>query len=252
MPRDAVIAFEDVWFSYDSASVLEAVTLTLRERELVCVVGPNGGGKTTLLKLALGLLNPMRGRVRVFGRSPRRARTRIGYVPQYSLFDPQFPVTVKDVVLMGRLERHWGGPYRRPDRKAAEAAMKEVGIASLAKRHFSTLSGGERQRALIARALASEPDLLLLDEPTASVDALAETRIVELFQTLNRRMTVVMVSHDLAFVSGVVECVVCVNRKVQVHPAADVTGEVIEDLYGGHVHRVRHGDQCHSEGHDHG
>jgi len=253
MPNDPVIELTDVSFAYDRAPVLEDVNVSIRRHESICVVGPNGGGKTTLLRLILGLLEPTAGRVRVLGQEPRRARRRIGYMPQHANYDPQFPVTAMDVVLMGRLGRGNAlGWYGRADRHAAAEALDEVDMQSDADRSFAALSGGQRQRVLIARALCCGPELLLLDEPTANVDTAAENQLAELLQQLQRQMTIVMVSHDLGFVSDVVERVVCVNRRVVVHPTAELTGETIREMYDADVRMVRHDDVlCDGKGEDH-
>jgi zinc transport system ATP-binding protein len=229
-------------FSYGGNPVLQGVNLTLEGLEFAAVVGPNGGGKTTLLKVILGLLTPASGQVRVFGLPPREARARIGYMPQYVQVDLSFPVTVLDVVLMGRLGRGGGiwGAYGRRDRQAALQALERVGLPGLANRPFRALSGGQRQRTLIARALAGEPELLLLDEPTASVDVVGEREVFDLLADLNRCIPILVVSHDLGFVSPYVGQVVCVNRKVVTHPTSEVTGEVISEIYGREVRMVRH------------
>jgi len=154
------------------------------------------------------------------------------------------------VALMGRLRRApLLGAWRRDDRAAGLAALDEVGLADRAGDHFAALSGGQKQRVLIARALAGGPDLLLLDEPTAGLDAHVEEDFYRLLQALNERLTIVMVSHDLGFVSGFVKSVVCVGRDVVVHPTSAVTGEVIADLYGRDVRLVRHDHRCSEEGH---
>ena len=158
-------------------------------------------------------------------------------------------MTVRDVVLMGRLGGRWGGPYSKADKQAAATALAEMELTELKDRPFRTLSGGQRQRLLIARALACEPDMLLLDEPTANVDLMVEQKLHEILRNLNRRMTILMVSHDLGFVSQIVESVICVNRRVLVHPTSDITGEVIKDIYGGDLHMVRHDHRCSEEGH---
>ncbi|MGD8454098.1 MAG: ABC transporter ATP-binding protein [Phycisphaerae bacterium] len=239
--ENPVARFERVWFSYGDLSVLEDVSFTIAPRDFVSVVGPNGGGKTTLLKLMLGLLTPSRGAVRVFDRPPLEVRRRVGYVPQHVQFDPQFPVTVLDVVLMGRLGKRSGfAPLRRQDREAAEAALREVGLTDFGGRHLGALSGGQRQRVLIARALASEPDLLLLDEPTANLDLLVQGDFFELLHRLNKRLTVLLVSHDVGFVSQHVRSVLCVARHVEAHPTSALNGRVIGELYGGPVRYVRH------------
>ena len=244
-----MISFENVSFAHQGTPALEDVNLHIHERELACILGPNGGGKTTLLRLVLGLAHPDKGTVRVFGGPPVHARPRVGYMPQHTSFDPKFPVTVMDVVLMGRLDRHVGGRYRRADKAVAREALAQVDLDGLAGRPFSRLSGGERQRALIARALTCEPEILLLDEPTAGLDVAIESRFFEILSRLNETMAILMVSHEVGFVSGHFESVICVNRRVVVHPTSDITGEVIRDLYGADVRLVQHDHRCSEEGH---
>ena len=239
MQSEPVISMRNVAFSYGGLPVLEEVCFSVGPREAVCMVGPNGGGKTTLVKLMLGLLTPQRGEVRLFGQSPRRSRRRVGYMPQHMQYDPRFPISVLDVVLMGQLS---GGTlwYSRSDRWAAIAALEQVDMARYRRQSFCALSGGQRQRVLIARALCCEPELLVLDEPTANIDTLGEARLIELLEELNRQMAIIMVSHDLGIVSGLVERVICVNRRVATHPTDELTGESIRNLYGGDVRLVRH------------
>ena len=253
---EPVVSLKDVSFAYDSVPVLEHVSLSIAPREWACMVGPNGGGKTTLLRLMLGLLRADEGEVSIFGRPPRCGAFRIGYMPQHLHYDPQFPVTVTDVVLMGRLGRDGFrgrlGWYDKEDRRAVLEALGEVEMESLALRPFAALSGGQRQRVLIARALCGRPDLLLLDEPTTSVDPRGEAQLLDILQKLNRRMTIVTVSHDLGFVSDVVQSVICVNRRVVIHPTSEMTGDVIRDIYGGDVRMVRHDHRCSQQGHTYG
>jgi zinc transport system ATP-binding protein len=252
MTSTPVIELRNVSFSYQAAPVLEDVNLAIYERESICIVGPNGGGKTTLLRLLLGQLRPTRGEVRIFGKPPEQARLQIGYMPQRGEYDSMFPVTVMDVVLMGRLGRPglqgWLGWYGRKDRAAAREALEQVHLGDSARRTFAALSGGQRQRVLIARALCCQPELLLLDEPTANVDSLVEARLYDELRQLAQRMTVVLVSHDLGFVTSLVQRVICVNRQAVAHPAKELTAEVIREMYGGDVSVVRHSDVvCHRE-----
>jgi zinc transport system ATP-binding protein len=241
MSQKNVISISNVSFSYDDVPVLEDVNFTIQERSFISIVGPNAGGKTTLLKLMLGLLQPSRGTIEVLGMPPVKARTRIGYMPQQVQLDLQFPVSVLDVVLMGRLGSGMPfGPYSRIDKAVALDSLRKLEMQDTRDRPFMALSGGQRQRVLIARALASEPELLLLDEPTANVDMVVETELFELLHEMSKTITVVVVSHDLGFVSQYVQRVVCVNRRVMVHPTAAVTGEVISDLYLSDVCMVRH------------
>jgi zinc transport system ATP-binding protein len=234
------IKFRNVYFSYDSVPVVKEVNLTVKQGEFVSIVGPNGGGKTTLLYLMMGLIEPDSGEVKVLGKKPEASRRKIGYMPQSMDFDRQFPVTVMDVVLMGRLGSRFGGPYSKEDKQAAMGAMEEIGIDSLAKRPFSKLSGGQRQRVLIARTLACNPEILLLDEPTANVDPDTEGMMHEFLHEMHKRMTILLVSHDLGFVSKAVKSVICVNKRVVRHPTAEITPEAIRDLYNDEMRIVRH------------
>jgi zinc transport system ATP-binding protein len=239
------IEFVDVCFAYERREILHNVNLRVERGALVAVVGPNGGGKSTMIKLALGLLNPVRGSVRICGQPPEQARRRVGYVPQHLLYDPVFPVCALDVVLMGRSERHAFGPYRRADREAALAALDQVELTPLAKRPFARLSGGERQRVLVAQALVTEPDLLLLDEPTANVDSVVEHKIYELLKQLNQRMTIVVVSHNLNVVTRNASHVACVNRTASILPMTATAREHLHAVYHGDVAVLQHEQTCH-------
>jgi len=237
----AAVELDDVTFAYDGVPAVEDVTLRIAPGDFVCLIGPNAGGKTTLLKIMLGLLTPQRGTVRVLGQPPVRTRHRIGYMAQQPQFDPRFPATVLDVVLMGTLRRGLNaGPWRREDRSVALQALQALRLEDCAQRPFASLSVGQRRRALIARALACQPDLLLLDEPTANLDIEAEERIYELLRELSGRLTVILVSHDVGFVSKYIGTAVCVNRTVHVHTRDELSSEVIRELYGRQVRPIRH------------
>ncbi len=242
MSATPVIEVEKVCFSYGGpVPALEEVDFTIPEGDFVSVIGPNGGGKTTLLRLLLGLLQPSSGRIRVLGRGPVEARPLIGYMPQHAQLDPRFPVSVLDVVLMGRLGHAPRlGPFRSADRQAALDALRMVGIADLCHRSFAALSGGQRQRVLIARALACRPRLLMLDEPTANLDIGVQDDFHQLLREMNRSLTLLIVSHDVGFVATMVKTVVCVNRRVAVHPTGSITGEMISEMYGREVGMVLH------------
>lgn len=236
-----VVKIEHVDFDYDGHLVLEDITLTVQEGDFIGVVGPNGSGKTTLLKIILGLIHPLRGKVQVFGRTPERGRHLIGYVPQHAELDTSFPISVMDVVLIGRLgQAPMIGRYRKSDRQAAEEAMQGTEISDLRSRRFGTLSGGQKQRVLMARALVGKPELLLLDEPTASIDGRVEQDIYHLLKKLNETVTIVLVSHDVGFISTYVNKVACVNRRLVCNPADHMTGDAIEACYSGPIHMLKH------------
>jgi zinc transport system ATP-binding protein len=241
-PPEIVIDLEDVWYRFDGGpSVLESVNLRVPDKEFLGVVGPNAGGKSTLLKLILGLYQPSRGRVTVLGEPPAKARRRIGYVPQYPTFARDFPTDVLHAVLMGRLgmSRKPGG-YTEVDHARARTAMAETEIESLAGRHIGTLSGGQLQRVLVARALVCEPRILLLDEPTSNIDQRVETDIFDYLREFNQRMTIVVVSHDIGFISRYVDRVACLNKTLICHDTADIDGRTIQELYGAEVQMVSH------------
>jgi len=250
MPQP-VISFNNVCFAYDQTEILHNVSFNLFEHESVCIVGPNGGGKTTLIKLILGLHHPASGSIRVLGGMPHANSRRIGYMPQSTHFDPSFPISVLNIVLMGRLGRRPGSFYSRSDKAAALQALAQTGLVDLAARPFASLSGGQRQRVLIARALACEPELLLLDEPTAHVDPAMEQQVNDTLARLAHRLTVITVTHELGFVSRMVDRVLCVNRTVKLHPTSEITGEIIQEIYGSDLKMVRHDHQCSQQGHTH-
>jgi len=206
------LELRDVHFAYDRRPVLRGVNLVVPTGTFTAIIGPNGGGKSTLLMIALGLLAPDRGEVRLLGDRPQRSRRRVGYLPQTTRLDLDFPITVRDAVGHGRLGngRHWG-PLGRRDRAAVVAALAETGCRDLADRPLAKLSGGQRQRAFIARALATEPEFLILDEPAANLDPSSQADLYELLSQLAQRLTVLVVSHHVSLVSRHVEQVVCVH-----------------------------------------
>jgi zinc transport system ATP-binding protein len=229
-----------VSYRYREAAVLESVDLLLNEGDFLGIIGPNAGGKTTLLKIILGLLEPDRGSVEVFGRSPREARGTIGYVPQYARFDSSFPIEVLDMVRMGRLGRGRREGARKA-REAALVALEHVDLVDQACEQIGRLSGGQLQRVLIARALASEPRILLLDEPTASVDTRIGQSVYGLLERLSDTLTVVLVSHDIGVISRYVKTIACLNVRLHYHHSRELTPGMVEAAYGCPVDLVAHG-----------
>ncbi len=242
MSNIPAICIKDLAFSYeDGRAILQEVNLDILPGTFTAMVGPNGGGKTTLLRLILGQLTPAKGSISIFGRSPRAAREKIGYVPQQLRYDQLFPITVSEVVLMGTLtaKTSWGFRYSTAQKEAARRALNEVGLTHWSE-PFKALSGGQRQRVLIARALVGRPELLLLDEPTANLDAAVSAEFYELLSRLNQEMTILLVSHDMEYVSQNVNNVVCVNHTVDVHPTSALEFVQSGHLMAGGLKRVRH------------
>ncbi len=238
----ALVELTDVSVAFGETPALEDISLAIEENDFLGIIGPNGGGKTTLLKVILGLTPPTRGTVTVFGKTPREGRQYIGYVPQYASVDPQFPASVEDIALTGRLQsENTGITYSKKDKDIAHDALERVGITSLKHRSMGSLSGGERQRTYIARALASEPRLLLLDEPTAGVDVHAGTRFYELLAELNEHMAIVLVSHDVTAASSYIKNIACLNRRLHYHGGKDIPEGAITDTYSCPVELIAHG-----------
>jgi zinc transport system ATP-binding protein len=232
MMSDSIVEIKNVFFSYNGRQVLQDVNLDVRKGDFIAMIGPNGGGKTTLLKLMLGLLKPSMGSVSVLGMPPQKASHHIGYVPQEVHRNRSFPITALDVVLMGKLEP--GKRFSRnagADRDAAMTALEKLGMAAFADRRIDAFSGGQRQRVYIARALVSGPELLLLDEPTAGIDTKGQTDFFRLLKDINREVTILVVSHDLLVISTYVKSVACVNKRLHYHCQAEITGEMFEMMY---------------------
>ena len=242
MTNTPIIVVRDLWFSFNGILVLKEVNLKIYAGDFLAIIGPNGGGKTTLLKIMLGLLEPDRGTVQIFGHSPREGAPGIGYVPQEIGFNKSFPISVQDVVLMGRIRG--GGGWRRfseEDKKAACQALKRVEMWEYRKRRIGELSGGQRQRVFMARALVGEPQILFLDEPTASVDQKGQTDFYAFLKELNETVTVVVVSHDLMVLSSYIKSVACVSQQVFFHNAPEITKDMLEMAYHCPVELIAHG-----------
>ena len=261
-----LVNLRNVSFAYNGDPVIEDVSFDILPGDFIAMIGPNGGGKTTLLKLILGLLEPDRGNIRVMDRTALEAAPEIGYVPQNVNINNSFPVTALDVVLMGKHnpKRRWAR-YSAGDKEEALAALERLQISQHAETRISDLSGGQRQRVFIARALIANPRLLLLDEPTANIDTRGQTEFFKLLADLNRDVTILVVSHDLLVISRYVKSVACVNRRLHYHNEAEITGEMIDAMYSCTVeevcpvelvthgrlpHRVLHEHHDH-DGHDH-
>ena len=228
----SIVEIKNVDFAYNGENVLRDVSLTINQNDFIAMIGPNGGGKTTLLKLMLGLLKPDKGDIRILGRSTQKASSFIGYVPQDVHLNQTFPITAIDIVLMGKLDpkKRWA-KKSVSNRQEAMSALERLEMATHAEKKIGELSGGQRQRVFIARALVTQPKLLLLDEPTASIDTKGQADFFRLLKELNAEIAILVVSHDLLVVSRYVKSVACVNRELHYHNQAEITGDMLETMY---------------------
>ena len=233
--EEPIVELRSVTSGYGDDPILNEVDLTINRGDFVGLLGPSGSGKTTLLRTILGAAELYGGEVAVEGRSIADRRPNIGYVPQLETIDWSFPVTVERVVMMGRSRRGWWYPWQtREDRDAAREMMRRLGIETLANRHISALSGGQRQRAFLARALVSDPRLLLLDEPTSGVDIKTRDEVMHLLDELNHRdVTVIMTTHEINAVAAHLPWVVCLNGGIvdEGPPARVFTPETLRRTY---------------------
>lgn len=234
-----LLSLHEVSYGYGTQPVLDRVSLDVHRDDFLAIIGPNGGGKTTLVKLMLGLLQPWSGTIdRAF--APERGA--VGYVPQHAVQDPVFPLEVADAVRMGRVGgKRFVARYTRDDDRRVGELLAELGLEALARRRVGELSGGEHQRVMLARALAGEPQLLVLDEPFASVDAESRATIQEILRRTNERVPVVLVTHDMSAVAADVRNVACINRELFYHGAGEVRAETLEHVYGCPVEMLAHG-----------
>lgn len=217
--NNTAVSIHNLSVYYGDNPAITGISLEIAEGEYMGIIGPNGGGKSTLLKAILGLVPPAAGEILVYGKSPEKSRGRIGYVPQTSNLVKRFPITLFEVVLMGRLKQGISPFFQfdRKDRLFVSEILERVGIENLAGRRITELSGGEFQKMLIARALTINPKLLLLDEPTASVDAESRNQIFSLLKELNQTMTILLVTHDPMAISAQVHSLACLNRNLVCH-----------------------------------
>jgi len=236
------VEVNNVDFGYEKNLVLEDVNFKIEENDFVGIIGPNGGGKTTFIKILIGLLKPLKGSVEIFGKSAHKLNKHIGYVPQNFNFDNNFPISVKDVVLMGRLNS--SSPFSKTtasDKQIVEESLSKVNMLQFKDELIGNLSGGQKQRVLIARALSVQPKILILDEPTASVDSKAGKNFYDLLDELNKEMTIIMISHDIGVVSQYVKKIACLNKKLVFHNSKEISKEMLEDTYQCPVDLIAHG-----------
>ncbi|MEA2036082.1 MAG: ABC transporter ATP-binding protein [Nanoarchaeota archaeon] len=212
MERKEIIKLENISFSYNNIEFLKNINLSIYGDDFLGIIGPNGGGKTTLLKLILGLLKPKKGKISVFGDTPKASRESIGYLSQFKDIDFDFPITAFEIVILSRVGKSMFKRYNKKDRGAAENALKKLGIWNLRDKKLNGLSGGEKQRVFVARALANDPKILLLDEPMSNLDIHIQEEFYKILKELNKKIAIVIVDHDLEMVSKYAKEVICVNK----------------------------------------
>lgn len=228
---------------YNNMYVLSNINLDIVENDFLAVIGPNGGGKSTLVKTILGIVKSYYGTIKIFGQKPEEYHLPIGYVPQFSSFNKDFPIRVIDVILTGRLSgkitlfHH----YTERDYEIVENLMEKLDIVHLKQRQIGQLSGGQLQKVLIARALATKPEILLLDEPTASVDTDSKTCIYEFLKDINPSMTIVVVTHDTAAISSYIKNIACLNKKLYYHGEPELDSSLVQKIFGCPVDLIAHG-----------
>lgn len=244
----AILELIDVSVGYSDEIILKDVNLQVEPLDFIGVIGPNGGGKTTLVKVILGLLKPVKGEVR-WQKKP--AVPHVGYLPQMTQNDKQFPVSVKEVVLSGLMSaRHFTGRFTKTDMQRAQEVLNLMGISSLANRNVGGLSGGQMQRVLLGRAIISDPQLLILDEPNTFVDNRFEHDLYQLLKELNMKMAILMVSHDVGTITSYVKTIACVNRNLHYHQSNIITQSQLE-AYNCPIQLITHGHVPHTVLGDH-
>ncbi|NCC82679.1 MAG: ABC transporter ATP-binding protein [Clostridia bacterium] len=243
MSGEYAVHIENLSVHYGHTPAIMGVCLNVSDGEYLGIIGPNGGGKSTLLKAILGLIPVSSGNISIYGGNAHKNRSLVGYVPQFALLNRKFPISLFEVVLTGHLKQGIAPFFRysSKDNESVYTLLEKVGITDLANRQISELSGGEFQKMLIARALATNPKLLLLDEPTASVDAASRDQIYSLLAELNKNMTIILVTHDLLAVSSQVNRLACLNGQLVYHGEPELTEKVVNNLYGCPVDLIAHG-----------
>ncbi|MDO5045555.1 metal ABC transporter ATP-binding protein [Campylobacter sp.] len=231
----SAIEISNLSFGYDENLIFEDINLSYDIKDFLAIIGPNGGGKSTLLKLMLGLLKPKKGEIRIFDKSPSEVSKLVGYVPQNIFINSNFPMRVLETVLMGRIDRKIFGFYTKEDKQEAMKALEKVGMSEFANCRIGELSGGQRQRVYIARALCAQAKILMLDEPTASIDTKGQAAIYSLLSGINASgIGVILISHDVNIALSFATKVAYVNHKIHMH---DIAPDIAKQEFIRHLAR---------------
>ena len=241
-----LINIDNIVAGYDNKIVLHDVSLDIWENDFLGIIGPNGGGKTTLLKIILGLLKPKSGSVRYFDGEKEVSSLKIGYLPQMNKIDKKFPISVREVVLSGLMaEKPRFRDITAEQKQRAEEVIAQMGLQELAKRAIGDLSGGQLQRVLLGRSMVSRPKVLILDEPNSYVDKRFESHFYNLLEEISKESSIILVSHDIGTVLSMVKNIACVNETLHYHSGADISAEWLENKYACPIELVGHGDLPH-------
>ena len=243
---EKLIEIKNVSASYDTSVVLKNVSFTVWKDDFLGIIGPNGGGKTTLLKIILGLMKPIVGEISFFENGKPVSSLNIGYLPQINPIDKRFPISVYEVVSSGLTSvKPRFRNFTAAQQKQIHQLIVQMGLESLADRAIGEISGGQLQRVLLARAIVSRPQLLILDEPNTYVDKMFESQFNDLLGEINKNTSIILVSHDVGTLLTMVRNVACVNETLHYHPGTDMSDEWLDKTYSCPVEVVRHGDFPH-------
>ena len=241
-----LINIDNIVAGFDNKIVLHDVSLDIWENDFLGIIGPNGGGKTTLLKIILGLLKPKSGSVRYFDGEKEVSSLKIGYLPQMNKIDKKFPISVREVVLSGLMaEKPRFRDFTAEQKQRAEEVISQMGLQELAKRAIGDLSGGQLQRVLLGRSMVSRPKVLILDEPNSYVDKRFESHFYNLLEEISKESSIILVSHDIGTVLSMVKNIACINETLHYHSGADISAEWLENKYACPIELVGHGDLPH-------
>ena len=246
MTKQSIIQLNHICAAYERKKVLEDINLTVYEKDFLGVIGPNGGGKTTLIKIILGLLHPISGDIRFYHEGKEVQEISMGYLPQYSSIDKKFPISVYDVVLSGlNRQKALLRSFTAQQHEQVKNVIARMGLEGLEKRAIGELSGGQLQRALLGRALVSDPQVIILDEPNTYIDKRFEAKLYSLLEEINKERAIILVSHDIGTVLQNVKSIACVNGTLDYHPDTEIPAEWLEEHFGCPIELLGHGDLPH-------
>ena len=246
MTTEPIIQLKGIYAAYDQKQVLEDVNLTVYEKDFLGIIGPNGGGKTTLMKVILGLLKPTAGSVSFFQNGNKKEEITMGYLPQYNSIDKKFPISVYEVVLSGlNRQKSLFRSFSKEQHKKVREVIAQMGLEGLEDRAIGQLSGGQLQRALLGRALVSNPQVIILDEPNTYIDKRFEAKLYSLLEEINKERAIILVSHDIGTVLQNVKSIACVNGVLDYHPDTEVSAEWLEEKFDCPIELLGHGELPH-------